>query len=41
MPEGKPFIHMLRTPFCNYLYDVNTNMFAEVDENTYQYLKEV
>lgn len=41
MPEGKPFIHMLRTPFCNYLYDVNTNMFAEVDEDTYQYLKEV
>ncbi len=41
MSEGKPFIHMLRTPFCNYLYDVNTNMFAEVDENTYQYLKEV
>ncbi len=41
MSEGKPFIHMLRTPFCNYLYDVNTNMFAEVDENTYQYLIEV
>ena len=37
----KPFIHMMKTPLCNYLYDVNTNMFAELDEDTYQYLKEV
>lgn len=35
----RPFIHMLRTPLCNYIYDVNTNMFIDVDEGTYQYLK--
>lgn len=36
----KPFIHALRTPMCNYIYDVNTNVFVGVDESTYQYLKE-
>ena len=36
----KPFIHALRTPLCNYIYDVNTNMFVDVDESTYQYLRE-
>lgn len=41
MLNRKPFIHMLKTPLCNYLYDVNTNMFAEVDERTYQYLQAV
>lgn len=35
----KPFIHALRTPLCNYIYDVNTNMFVSVDESTYQYLR--
>lgn len=40
-PAEKPFIHMLKTPLCNYLYDVNTNMFVEVDENTYHYLLEI
>lgn len=35
----KPFIHALRTPLCNYIYDVNTNVFVDVDESTYQYLK--
>lgn len=34
-----PFIHALRTPLCNYIYDVNTNMFIVVDEKMYQYLK--
>ncbi len=37
----RPFIHMIKTPLCNYLYDVNTNMFVEVDEVTYQYLSEI
>lgn len=41
MTVKKPFIHMLKTPLCNYLYDVNTNMFVKVDEATYQYLKEM
>lgn len=36
----KPFIHALRTPLCNYIYDVNTNAFVDVDESTYQYLRE-
>lgn len=36
----KPFIHALRTPLCNYIYDVNTNEFVDVDESTYQYLRE-
>jgi len=38
MQEGKPFIHMMKTPLYNYLYDVNTNMFVEVDSATYQSL---
>ncbi len=37
----KPFIHMIKTPLRNYIYDVNTNMFIDVDENTYQYLVKV
>ncbi len=37
----KPFIHAMKTPLCNYIYDVNTNMFLDVDEDTYQYLKKV
>lgn len=37
----KPFIHVLRTPLCNYVYDVNTNMFASVSEKTYHYLKKI
>ena len=36
----KPFIHALRTPLCNYIYDVNTNELVDVDESTYQYLRE-
>jgi uncharacterized protein len=36
----KPFIHALRTPLCNYIYDVNTNAFVSVDEGAYQYLRE-
>lgn len=40
MAADKPFIHMIKTPLCNYLYDVNTNMFVEVDRETYQYFKE-
>lgn len=39
--EEKPFIHMMRTPLCNYLYDVNTNLFVGLDENTYKHLKKV
>ena len=39
--EEKPFIHMMKTPLCNYLYDVNTNMFVGLDENTYAHLKKV
>lgn len=35
----KPFIHALKTPLRNYIYDVNTNSFAAVDEDTYKYLK--
>ncbi len=38
--EEKPFIHMMKTPLCNYLYDVNTNVFVEVDNAVYRYLKE-
>ncbi len=34
----KPFIHAMKTPLRNYIYDVNTNMFVDVDEDTYQYL---
>lgn len=41
MPAKKPFIHMIKTPLRNYLYDVNTNMFVEVDEDTYHYLQEI
>lgn len=41
MTGEKPFIHMISTPMDHYLYDVNTNMFAKVDGDTYQYLKEV
>lgn len=41
MEDQRPFIHVLRTPLSNYLYDVNTNMFVDVDERTYQYLEEV
>lgn len=40
MASEKPFIHALRTPLRNYIYDVNTNMFVDVDQSTYQYLKE-
>lgn len=40
MITEKPFFHMLKTPLYNYLYDVNKNMFVEVDEDTYQYLWE-
>ncbi len=39
--EDKPFIHMMKTPLSNYLYDVNTNMFVGLDENTYIHLKKV
>ncbi len=41
MAVEKPFIHVVRTPLCNYIYDVNTNMFVEVDEGTYQYLRKI
>lgn len=37
----KPFIHAMKTPLRNYIYDVNTDMFIDVDEDTYQYLKKV
>lgn len=37
----KPFIHAMKTPLRNYIYDVNTNMFVDVDGDTYQYLEKV
>lgn len=37
----RPFIHAMKTPLRNYIYDVNTNMFVDVDEDTYQYLEKV
>jgi uncharacterized protein len=40
MTVEKPFIHMLKTPLRNYVYDVNTNQFIDVDEETYRYLRD-
>lgn len=41
MPNEKPFIHMIKTPLNKYFYDVNTNMFVQVNDDVYQYLNEV
>ena len=34
-----PFIHLMKTPFKQYAYDVNTNVFIEVGNQTYRYLE--
>ncbi len=41
MINERPFIHMMRTPLRNYIYDVNTNVFIDVNESMYQYMREV
>jgi len=41
MTIEKPFIHMLKTILCNYIYDVNTNQFIDIDEDTYRYLDDI
>ena len=37
--QGLPFIHLIKTPLNNYAYDVNTNAFIELGDETYAYLK--
>lgn len=41
MPNEKPFIHMMKTPLYKYFYDVNTNMFIQVNDDMFQYLNEI
>lgn len=36
-----PFIHLIKTPMNNYAYDVNTNAFVKLSEETYVYLEEM
>ena len=39
--KNTPFIHLLDTPLNNYVFDVNTNQFAAVDRETYDYLNKL
>jgi len=41
MATEKPFIHTLKTPLRNYIFDVNTNQLIDVDEDTYLYLRDI
>ena len=37
--QNLPFIHLMKTPMNNYAYDVNTNSFIELSDETYAYLE--
>ena len=39
--KNLPFIHLLKTPMNNYAFDVNTNAFIELSDETYAYLSEM
>ena len=39
--KGLPFVHLIKTPMNNYAYDVNTNAFIGLSDDTYSYLEEV
>lgn len=36
-----PFVHLMKTPLNNYAYDVNTNAFITLSDETYTYLEEL
>lgn len=36
--KSTPFIRLIKTPLSYYFYDVNTNQFVEIPEETYHYL---
>ena len=37
--QNLPFIHLMKTAMNNYAYDVNTNSFIELSDETYAYLE--
>ncbi|MCL2248948.1 MAG: Cys-rich peptide radical SAM maturase CcpM [Oscillospiraceae bacterium] len=39
--QNLPFIHLIKTPMNNYVYDVNTNSFIELSDETYAYLEDM
>ena len=38
MNQNKPFIHLLKTPYHEYVYDVNTNEIISISKALYDYL---
>jgi len=39
--QNLPFIRLIKTPVNNYAYDVNTNSFIELSDDTYKYLEDM
>ncbi len=35
---NKPFIHLLKSPYHHYLFDVNTNSIVRISEELFRYL---
>ncbi len=39
MDDEKSFVHLMRTPYGNYVFDVNTNIIVKVEKDVYDALK--